>query len=43
MLVGDDAIDKNGSTLLLPNRQQLHDKRDSLNVPRGSLLFDPGG
>lgn len=43
MLVGDDAIRENiYSPFTKQVRQQLR-KRDSLNVPRGSLLFDPGG
>lgn len=43
MLVGDDAIRENiYSPFTEQVRQQLR-KRDSLNVPRGSLLFDPGG
>ena len=44
MLVGDDAIKENiqYSPFTKRVKQQLR-KRDSLNVPRGSLLFDPGG
>ena len=43
MLVGDDAIrEKHPLSFYQTGKQQLR-KRDSLNVPRGSLLFDPGG
>ena len=43
MLVGDDDIrEKHLLSFYQTGKQQLHE-RDSLNVPRGSLLFDPGG
>ena len=42
MVMGDDAIREN---IYSPFTKQATTprKRDSLNVPRGSLLFDPGG
>lgn len=43
MLVGDDAIDKTSILSFYQTGKQQLRKRDSLNVPRGSLLFDPGG
>ena len=44
MLVGDDAIRENIQYSPFTKRVNNNStKRDSLNVPRGSLLFDPGG
>lgn len=44
MISDDNAIRENiqYSPFTKRVKQQLR-KRDSLNVPRGSLLFDPGG
>ena len=43
MLVGDDDIrEKHLLSFYQTGKQQLR-KRGSLNVPRGSLLFTPGG